>query len=53
LLVGSSAQLSFNPLGRRSEFESAAAVMDGALSAVGAEVSVEVALMVDAVISPL
>ena len=40
------------PLGR-SEFESAAAVMAGALNAVGAEVSGEVAVMVDEVISPL
>ena len=51
LLVGSSRSRSLHPLGR-SEFESAAAVMDGALSAVGAEVSVEVAVMVDEVISP-
>jgi hypothetical protein len=36
-----------------SEFESAAAVMAGALNTVGAEVSGEVAVMVDEVISPL
>ena len=40
------------PLGC-SEFESAAVVMAGALNGVGAEVSGEVAVMVDEVISPL
>jgi hypothetical protein len=38
---------------RHSEFESAAAVMAGALNAVGAEVSGEVAVMVDEVSSQL
>jgi hypothetical protein len=37
----------------RSEFKSVAAVMAGAVNAVGAEVSREVAVMVDEVISPL
>jgi hypothetical protein len=37
----------------RSQFESVAAVMVGALNAVSAEVSGEVAVMVDEVISPL